>query len=192
MSLARDDRYVTDAQGRALAGAQVYWCTQPATVGSTPPPSPLASLFTDLTGATPLAQPVLTDGFGHADAYMAEGALYTVAVYHPLYGTNPVVIPDQTIGGGGGGGTTVTTFAGIPTGPINGTNTVFTVVNGSTPLTAIPAQITAWLNFPLVSGVGYSLSIVSGILKITYSLAPQPATGGSPADAIYCQGIILS
>ena len=195
MSLARDDRFVTDAQGRALAGALVFWCTQPAAVGSTPPPSPLASLFTDLTGDTPLAQPVLTDGFGHADAYMDPSVLYTIAVYHPLFGPNPVVLPDQSIGGGGGGGgggNTVTPFAGSPTGTINGTNKVFTIVNGSTPLTAIPAQITVWLNFPLILGLGYTLAVVSGQLQVTFANAPQPAAGGNPADALYAQGFIVS
>lgn len=101
MSLARDDRYVTDAQGRALAGALVYWCLQPATVESTPPPSPLAGIFTDLTGDTPLAQPVVTDGFGHAYVYMNPGVLYTIAIYHPLFGVNPIVLPDQAIGEAG-------------------------------------------------------------------------------------------
>lgn len=191
MGLARDDRFVTDAQGRALAGAMVFWLTQPATVGPTPPPSPLAPLFTDLTGATPLAQPVLTDGFGHADAYMDDTVLHTVAVYHPLFGPNPVVLPDQSLGGGGGGGT-VTPFAGIPSGTIDGTNTTFVIVNGSTPLTVIPDQIVVWLNFPLIQGVGYTLAVVAGQLVVTFANAPQPASGGGAADAIYAEGFLLS
>ncbi len=64
MSIARDDRWVADALGVALAGAQVYWCTQPASTTANPP-SPLATIYTDSTGTTPLTQPVLTDGFGH-------------------------------------------------------------------------------------------------------------------------------
>ena len=182
MSLARDDRYVTDAQGRALAGALVFWCLQPATVPSAPPPSPLASLFTDLTGDTPLAQPVLTDGFGHADAYMDSTVLHTVAVYHPLFGPNPVVLPDQSLGGGSGVAPTL--FAGVPTGTIDETNKVFVVVNGSAPLTALPAQITAWLNFPLIQGIGYSLAVVGGQLQITYAVAPEIG------DALYAQGFV--
>src|ERR1700721_1297769 len=102
MSLARDDRYVTDAQGRALAGAQVYWCTQPASTASNPP-SPLATVYTDSTGDTPIVQPALTDGFGHAYAYMNNAVLYTVVIWHPLFGQNPVVLPDQAIAGSGGG-----------------------------------------------------------------------------------------
>lgn len=139
MAIARDDRYVQDALGRNLAGAQVYWCTQPASTANNPP-SPLATIYTSISGGTTEAQPVLTDGFGHAWAYLDDSVLYTVVIWHPLFGSLPVVLPDQAIGGGGGGGSALSSFAGVPTGTINGTNKVFTLVNGSTPLTAIPTQ----------------------------------------------------
>ena len=186
MALARDDRYVTDAQGRALAGAQVYWCLQPASTVNNPP-SPLATIYASITGGTPETQPVLTDGFGHADAYMDDTVLYTVVVWHPLFGPNPIVLPDQTIGGAGVSGNTVTAFAGIPSGTINGTNRVFTFA-----LASAPTQLTVSLNFPLVPGVGYASSWAAGTLTITYANAPRPAAGGNPADAIYCQGIIVT
>ena len=188
MSIGRDDRWIADAQGRALAGAQVYWCTEPAVTPGTPPPSPLATIYSDLAG-TPLTQPVLSDGFGHAAAYLTEGILFTVVIYHPLFGTSPVVIPDQMIGGGGGTG--YATFEGTPTGTIDGTNKVFTIVNGSTPLTALPAQIEVWLNYPLIKGIGYSLAVVGGELQVTFASAPQPAVGGSPGDAIWAQGLLI-
>jgi hypothetical protein len=188
MSLARMDWTVQDGLGRALAGAQVFWCTQPATVPSTPPPSPLASVYADIDGATPITQPVLSDGFGHVDAYMDDSILYTVVIYHPLFGQNPLVYPDQAVNGPGGT-TGLTPFAGTPTGTINGTNRTFVVVNGSTPLTALPSQITAWLDFPLIKGLGYTLAVVSGQLQITFAVAPQPASGGNPADSIYAQGL---
>lgn len=187
MALARDDRWVTDAQGRALAGAQVYWCTQPANTANNPP-SPLATIYTDLTGDTPITQPVLTDGFGHAWAYMDPTVLYTIVVYHPLFGPNPIVLPDQVIGGGSS--FTGAAFSGTPTGTINGTNTVFTVVNGSTPLTVMPESIIVWLNFPLVENVGYTLAITGGQLQVTFANPPQPAAGGNPADTIYAQGYL--
>lgn len=187
MSIGRDDRWCADAQGRALAGTEVYWCTEPATAPSVPPPSPLATIYSDLNG-TPLTQPVIADGFGHAVAYLTEGVLFTVVMYHPLFGDDPIVIPDQMIGGGGGGGN-LQPFAGTPTGTIDGSNKVFTVVNGSTPLTALPAQITAWLNFPLIEGLGYTLAVVGGQLQITFANAPKAAAGGSAADAIYAQGL---
>lgn len=190
MAIARDDRTLTDAQGRALAGASVYWCLQPAVAPSVAPPSPLATIYTDITGTVPETQPVLTDGFGHAWAYMDDSPLYTLVFYHPLFGANPVVWPDQHLGSGGGG-TTVSAFAGTPTGTIDGTNTIFTVVNGSIPLTSFPTQMTAWLNFSQIPGLGYNLTLVGGQLKITYAQPPQPASGSIPADALYAQGIFL-
>jgi hypothetical protein len=183
MAISRDDRYVTDALGRALAGAQVYWCQpQPAST-ATNPPSPLATIYTSTSGGTPLTQPVLTDGFGHADAYMDNSVLYTVVIWHPLFGENPIVLPDQVIGGGGSGGTGLTPFAGTLLGTINGTNTVFTLTtNGTTPLTIMPSQATVWNNFGLIPGLGYALSIVGGNVVATFATAPQ--TG----DSLYAQG----
>lgn len=182
MAIARDDRWLADAQGRALAGAQVYWCYQPATTPSGPPPSPLAAIYSNL-GGTPLTQPVLTDGFGHAVAYMDDSIFYTVVLYHPLFGANPVVLTDQRLGGGGGGSSYVP-FEGIPAGTIDGTNRTFTLTNAGTPLTLNPVQAEVVLNMPLIPGLGYSLIGTT----VIYANAPQPASGGSPADAIYARG----
>lgn len=191
MALGRDDRYIADALGRALAGAQVYWCSpQPASTAVNPP-SPLAPIFTDLTGVTPLAQPVLADGFGHADAYLDDQTLFTVVVWHPLFGPNPIVLIDQQIsGGGGGGGATLTSFQGTLIGTVDGVNKVFTLANGSSPLGVAPIANTVivWFNFPLLNGLGYTLSGVT----VTFANAPQPASGGNPADAISAQGFYSS
>jgi len=184
MAIARDDRNVIDAQGRALAGAQVYWCTQPASTASNPP-SPLATIYTDITGGTTKTQPVLTDGFGHAYAYMDDSVLYTVVLWHPLFGSLPVVLIDQSIGGGGGGGAALSSFAGLPTGTIDGTNKVFTLVNGSTPLTVIPTQYTVWLNYPLIEGVGYTIALVGGQVQVTFASAPQAG------DSLWAQGYTI-
>lgn len=170
MSNARDDRWVTDAQGRALAGCQVYYCTQPA-ITTTIPPSPLAPTFSDTEGDA-LTQPTITDGFGHAVAYLNNGVLYTIVLFHPLFGPNPVVLTDQGISG-----PIFIQFAGTPSGTIDGTNTVFTFLVGGAPI-----QTTVWLNFPLITGVGYSTSWASGTLTITYDNAPQ--TG----DNLYVEG----
>lgn len=129
MAIRRDDRYIADGLGRALSGAQVYWCLQPATTAVNPP-SPLATIYTDITGATPETQPIIADGFGHSWAYMDDSVLYTVVIWHPLFGPYPIVLPDQSIGGGGGGGTTVipvqaSTTEGTITGAIPGS--VFTL-----------------------------------------------------------------
>ena len=187
MAVARDDRTVTDAQGRALAGALIYYCTQPADT-SVIPPSPLATVFSDIEGDAG-TNPVITDGFGHADAYLDNTVLYTVVVVHPLFGTNPIVWIDQSIGGGGGGAG-LTPFFGVPTGTIDGANTVFTMVNGSTPLGAIPTESFVWNNYTLIPGLDYVLSLVSGQVKITFAKPPQPISGSIPADKLYAQGTI--
>jgi len=190
MGLARDDRTILDAQGRALAGAQVYWCTQPASTAADPP-SPLAVIYADIGGVTPLTQPILSDGFGHADAYMDDSVLYTVVVWHPLFGQDPVVWTDQSIGGAGAS-SALTPFAGIPAGTIDGTNKVFTLVNVSTPLTAIPSQYTVWLNVPQIEGVGYTIALVGGQVKVTFAVAPQPAAGPVAGDSLWAQGFSIS
>ena len=180
MALARRDDYLTDAQGRALAGAQVYYCApQPANI-SLLPPSPLAPTFSDLTG-TPESNPQITDGFGHSIAYLDDTVLYTIVYVHPLFGPDPaynnqpvIVLKDQSLGFGGGGGNTVTAFAGTPIGTIDGTNTTFTVVNGSIPLTQFPTQITAWLEHAPGSRTGLHIGPLWN--QFTCHLRQPPAT----------------
>lgn len=92
----RSDQWVTDALGNAISGASVYFCSQPASTGSIPP-SPLIALYADPAGVTPITQPVLTDGYGHAFAYMAPGT-YTVVYSSP--NIQQVNLADQTIGSG--------------------------------------------------------------------------------------------
>lgn len=188
MAIFRDDRWVADAQGRALSGAQVYWLTQPANT-SVFPPTPLANLYTSTAGTTPLTNPQVADGFGHASAYLDDSVLYTVAIYHPLFGSNPIILPDQAISGIGASGIVFVPFGGVPSGTINGTNTVFTLTNGGVPLTSDPQQLEVYLNGVFqVPGLGYTLSGTT----ITYAVAPQAASGGIAADSIYAQGLVAS
>src|SRR5215472_13898677 len=175
MAIARRDDWLTDAQGRALAGAQVFYMTQPANT-SVFPPTPLATIYSNLTG-TPESNPQFTDGFGHAVAYADESILYTIAYYHPLFGPNPIVLIDQNFGGTGTTGMGFNPFSGVPSGTIDGTNTVFTLA-----VAGNPVSLTVWLNFPLIQGLGYTASWASGTLTITYAVAPQ--TG----DSLYAQG----
>jgi hypothetical protein len=95
---------VNSAQGPALDGVEVYICTQPATT-TTIPPSPLATLYTDSTGDTVLAQPVVTDGLGNWYAYLSTGT-YTVVLYDTISRIPTTVYPDQQAVSPGGGSVT--------------------------------------------------------------------------------------
>ena len=98
----RSDGWVKTTLGPAIPGAQVFVCTQPANINSAPP-SPLANIYADNAGLVPIAQPMLTDGFGHYDFY-AEAGVYTLVIAYA--GTIQEVYPDQSVGavGSGGGG----------------------------------------------------------------------------------------
>lgn len=112
----RRDDWVTDALGNAISGASVYVCSQPANTG-TIPPSPEVQLYADPLGTTPISQPVLTDGYGHAFYYVLPGT-YTIVYYSPQI--QEVVLADQTIAAGSisfpvsiaEGGTSATTALG--------------------------------------------------------------------------------
>lgn len=176
MSILRRDDWLTTPQGQALAGAEVYYLTQPADTTDFPP-TPLAAVYSDLSG-TPAANPQLTDGYGHAVAYLANTQLYTVAFYHPLLGAEPLVLADQSITGGSGGAS-VMPFGQTPAGTINGTNTTFT-------LTVAPATllILQYNSAVLVEGVGYTTAIVAGVFTITLAVAPVPG------DTLYAFGLL--
>lgn len=138
-SFWRVDEFVKTAQGVAAAGAQVFLTTQPSNT-SVFPPTPLALLFADPLGVTPLTQPLIADGFGHVFAYVAGGT-YTLTV---AYGSViQQVFADQSYGlGGGSEGSTVqvngaeqdlANFNSIaPAAPANNANVTFQVdVNGN-------------------------------------------------------------
>ena len=140
----------------------------------------LATIYADPAGTIPIANPQYTDGLGHAFAYMASG------IYEITYSGQQIqtlTLPDQSVGiGSGGSGSTVVPFSGTPQGTINGINKTFTLTNNGTPLTIAPTQSEIWLNFPLVSGVGYALTGVT----IVYTNAP--ITG----DTLWAQGVTIS
>jgi hypothetical protein len=107
------------ALGQAVAGAEVYFLTQPANVQTL---SPQASVYSSATGGA-VSQPVLTNGFGECSAYLTPG-IYTVVYVSPLTGT--ISYPDQNIAVGGGTPGSVT-FDEIG----SGTNTIATMQVGS-------------------------------------------------------------
>lgn len=172
MGLYRRDDFVVTTQGQALAGAEVWYCTQPATT-SPLPPSPLATVYSDSSG-TPASNPQLTDGNGHAVAYLASGT-YTVVVFGELLGT--LVYEDQAVGGAAGA---PTPFSGSLSGTQDGVNKVFYFTDNGNPLPNNPVDWIVWKNFPLIEGssTGYTISGT----QITFAVAP------ATTDELYGQG----
>lgn len=78
------------AQGAAVAGAQVYFLTQPANTSNL---TPQAQVYSSSTGGA-VTQPLITDGFGSCSAYLSPG-LYTVVYISPFTGTR--IFPDQAV-----------------------------------------------------------------------------------------------
>jgi len=91
----RRDDYLQDAQGNVITGVSVYVCSQPANTSQTPP-TPLVQLYADPAGATPITQPVVTDGNGHAEYYAAQGS-YTLVYNSPQIAGQTLVLVDQII-----------------------------------------------------------------------------------------------
>src|SRR5689334_1664017 len=88
--------------GAPLAGGKLY-TAQPGTVAGPAQASPKAT-YTDGTGATPNANPVVLDAAGRADVWLL-GA-YSMA----LYDANGVLIKSKDQVTGTGGGLDVTTY----------------------------------------------------------------------------------
>lgn len=112
-TLARYDTWIRSVIGPAAAGAQVFICGQPCAVSTTP--TPQVQLYADNAGVTPIAQPLIADGFGHAFCYVASGT-YTIVV---VYGGSLVLsYVDQSITvGSGNSGNFVTGLPSITTAP---------------------------------------------------------------------------
>ena len=143
----RFDGWVKTALGQAVAGAAVFICDQPANVTQpvdakgrpvrTWQPTPQSTIFADVNGLIPITQPIMTDGFGHYDAYIASGA-YTIIVMD--MGKLQQVYLDQVPMGGTPG--IAGNLLGDVTGPI-----VATVVGG---LQTVPIDPTAPTNLQVL------------------------------------------
>jgi len=94
---SRMDFSLQTAQGQAVPGASVTVYNQ-AACGF--PASGVATLYSSTSGGS-LSNPLTTDGFGHAYAYVTP-ACYTVTYFSQFTGTQ--TFADQTPPGGGGGG----------------------------------------------------------------------------------------
>jgi hypothetical protein len=90
-TLFRADGWVKSVLGQAIAGAQIFICAQPADTAYVPP-VPLAQIYSDPAGSSPITQPIISDGFGHYNWYAAAGA-YTVVIV--TGGNVQVVYQDQ-------------------------------------------------------------------------------------------------
>jgi hypothetical protein len=188
---------VINAVGYAIAGAQVYVCTQPASTGSIPP-SPLASIFTDAGGLIPLANPVTVDGNGNFFFYANPG-VYTLVFFDPFNRIPTQVFPDLEVVSPGGG--TVTSVAlVVPTefsvsgSPIIGAGT-FTVTKTNQNANAVAAGPASggaapWAFRPLVTadlpaGVGtvtsVAVSLTGGALFTLSSTGGPITTSGTIA-----------
>jgi hypothetical protein len=105
----RFDGLIINAIGEAVPGCLVYVCNQPVTSSLNPiavPPTPLATLYTDASGATILPNPVTADGNGNFFFYAPVG-VYSL-IYSDPYNRiqpNPQIFPDQQIVTPGGGST---------------------------------------------------------------------------------------
>ena len=100
----RKDGWVKTTLGPAVAGAKIFLCYQPANISSAPP-NPIVSIFSDPEGLAPITQPVITDGFGHYDYYVAPGLYTEIVVFG---GKIQQVYPDQSIGNVGTAGSSST------------------------------------------------------------------------------------
>lgn len=76
--------------GQAVAGASVYFLTQPANTSNL---TPQAQVYSSSTGGT-VTQPLKTDGHGQCAAYLDPGT-YTVVYQSQFTGT--LIYPDQTV-----------------------------------------------------------------------------------------------
>jgi hypothetical protein len=167
----RSDQWITDALGNALAGVDVYYCSQPASTGSIPP-SPLVPLYLDSAGVTPINNPVITDGFGHSVAYLGIGT-YTIVIASPNIVTRVLldqVIVSPTVPPTDWNNDSVN--AGTITGSVNSVNKVFVLSGTPTPTNSLLFA---------VNGVLQSGWTISGN-TVTLNQAPH---AGNTVNAVY-------
>jgi hypothetical protein len=157
-------RSVGTGLGNAISGAGVYVCSQPSTqghfddaTGAVIPPTPQVQLYKDPAGTMPLAQPVQTDGYGHAWFYTLAG-VYQITYYSPQI--QLVVLPDQVVVAAGG---PITTAA--LTGTIDGSNHLFMLP--TTPNNFQMVFLNGVLQLP--GGINYSIAFN----RVTMTVAPS-------------------
>lgn len=182
MALARIDGSVLDNVPRPVPGASIAVLTQPANT-ATQPGSPLASIFSDVNGSVPLANPFQADGSGNYFFYIASGT-YTIQIYGGTLASQ-IVLADQSAG---------TPAAGVAlqhNGTANSTQTLLNIAQGSNitvseaagtvtiaaAASAVVFQTNGTNNgsqttLNLAQGSGITLSNTGGTTTITASAAP--------------------
>jgi hypothetical protein len=137
------EQTVTDSMGHPLSGCRIWVCQQPASIGQNgQAPSPLAQVYADPTGQTPLdqltaggvnpknpggpalpSQQLQTDQNGYCAFYTSKGT-YTLVFYSPEIATptQQFVLVDQTVAGTG---SFVADSLGQGITPIGGSKTAF-------------------------------------------------------------------
>jgi hypothetical protein len=195
MSLSRIDGSLRNTQGEALSGISVYVCTEPNSVPSSNPPippSPLASIFSDLAGTQPITQPLQTDGNGNYDFYATPGT-YTIVYFDTENRIPTVVFPNQTVATPGGGsvssvGLVVPSEFTVSGSPVTGNGTI-TIAKGNIGANLVAAGPSSgpsaqWTFRTLVladlpSGVGTVSSValtVATDANMTKSVTGSPVT----------------
>jgi hypothetical protein len=186
---ARFDGTIENAVGYAIAGAQVFVCTQPASTGSIPP-SPLASLFSDNLGTIPLANPVTSDGDGNFFFYVAPG-VYTFVYFDPFNRIPTQIFADQATAAAGGGtvtgvGLTMPAEFTVSGSPVNSSGVIGVTKNNqnanlvyagpSSGPAAAPA-FRALASSDLPAGVG-TVTSVQGNLTLNNPVLSGSVSGG--------------
>jgi len=200
MALSRIDGSVLDNVPRPVPGASIAVLNQPANT-TTQPGSPLATIYQDVNGAFPLANPFsaanfpangLTnyDGNGNYFFYLASGT-YTIQIYGGTLASQ-IVLADQSAGSAAAGVTLQT----------NGTNNAsqttlnlaagagMTVTNsgGTVTFVAAASSITFQTNgtnngsqttLNLAQGAGITLANAGGTTTITAAAGPTFQTNGT-------------
>jgi hypothetical protein len=158
-------------QGQAVAGAQVYFLTQPANTSSL---TPQAQVYSSATGGA-VSQPVLTNGQGTCTAYLSPGT-YTVCYVSPYTGT--LCNPDQNVPSPSGSTSTVSSISIIAGGSYTVCPTGITFSGGEGSGAAATPVCTA-------SGGGFYVSGATVTAGGSYINVPSIAfTGGTGSGAV--------
>ena len=189
----RIDEFVKAANGYAMANGQVFFCTQPANTVAFPP-SPLAQLYADPFGLTPISQPLVCDGFGHVDAYVAAGT-YTMVValsnviqniyadqsyglssQQVVFETNGVPNPNQSVLNIVGAGDVSVTLNALGQTVVESTGFVIPGTGNGTLVVTANAGVTTAPNGDILTADGLGNAQDSGVLisAITDAVVKHP------------------